>query len=47
MKLLIAFLILAAVGGQFSRSFDWRLYAVIGAFATLATAAYYFNSGLW
>ena len=47
MQLLVVFLVLAAVAGQFTRSFDWRTYTLVACAATLLTGAYYFSSGLW
>ncbi|MHB8376613.1 MAG: hypothetical protein ACYDEB_06610 [Dehalococcoidia bacterium] len=47
MQLLVVFLLVAAVAGQFSRSFDWRTYVLLGGAATALTVVYYFSSGLW
>ncbi len=47
MQVLVVFLILAVVAGQFTHSFDWRTYALVAFASMLLTGAYYFSTGLW
>ena len=47
MTVLVAFLLISAVGGQFIRSHDWRMYLLIAAAAALLGLAYYRDFGLW
>jgi len=46
MRLLLTFLVVAAVGGQLTRSFDWRGYLLLAAGAVTVAASYYFSLGL-
>jgi hypothetical protein len=47
MQLLIAFLVVAAVAGQFTRSFTWRTYTLVAGASLLLSGAFYFSTGLW
>ena len=47
MALLAVFMVLAAVAGQSSRSFDWRTYVLVGCAAAAMTGVYYFSGGVW
>jgi len=47
MELLIAFLLVAAVAGQFTRAFTWRTYTLVAAASMLLTGLFYFSTGLW
>ena len=47
MRLLIEFLLLAAVAGQFTRSLDWRGYAMTTAAGLAVALMFYYGSANW
>lgn len=47
MALMVAFLLMCAVGGQFVRSFDWRMYILLLVAAAFLGLVYYFDRGVW
>jgi hypothetical protein len=47
MALMVAFLLISAVGGQFIRSLDWKLYIFLLAAAGILGLIYYVDRGVW
>ena len=47
MEALFVFLIAAAVGGMFARSFTWRTYGLVAVAASVLTIGYYYGESLW